>query len=78
MLDWDTRMRTIEVTVTVTPDGTLTAQAPPDVPPGEHLAVLVVDVDGQTTEDWSDLVAAAASGLDFWDNPYDDEDWNDA
>ncbi len=25
-----------------------------------------------------DLVAAAQSSLDFWDNPYDDQDWNNA
>jgi hypothetical protein len=24
----------------------------------------------------TDLVNAAESSLDFWDNPYDDEDWN--
>ena len=26
----------------------------------------------------ADLVAAAGSSLDFWDNAFDDEDWNDA
>jgi len=25
-----------------------------------------------------DLISAAQSSLDFWDSPYDDEDWNDA
>jgi hypothetical protein len=25
-----------------------------------------------------DLVAASQSSLGFWDNPLDDEDWNDA
>jgi hypothetical protein len=25
-----------------------------------------------------DLIAAAQSSLDFWDNPFDDEDWNEA
>lgn len=25
-----------------------------------------------------DLVAAAGTSLSFWDNPMDDEDWNDA
>jgi hypothetical protein len=25
-----------------------------------------------------ELVAAATSSLGFWDNPIDDEDWNDA
>ena len=29
-------------------------------------------------EESDELVAAAASSSDFWDNPLDDEDWNDA
>jgi hypothetical protein len=36
-------MRTIETTVTVAPDGTLTVQVPPDVTPGTHQIVLVID-----------------------------------
>ncbi len=36
-------MRTIETTATVAPDGTLTVQVPPDVPPGQHRVVLVID-----------------------------------
>jgi hypothetical protein len=35
-------MRTIETMATVSPDGTLTARVPPDVPPGEHRVVLVI------------------------------------
>lgn len=27
-------------------------------------------------DDFSDLVAAAETALDFWDNDLDDEDWN--
>ncbi len=30
------------------------------------------------TDDFSDLMAASFSSLDFWDNPWDDEDWNNA
>jgi len=26
----------------------------------------------------ADLLLAAESSLDFWDNPLDDEDWNDS
>ncbi|GEM_PF-7031963 len=26
----------------------------------------------------NDLIQAAHSSLDFWDNPFDDEDWNNA
>jgi hypothetical protein len=36
-------MHTIETTATVAPDGTLTVQVPPDVTPGTHQIVLVID-----------------------------------
>ncbi len=36
-------MRTIEATARVGPDHTLTVQVPPDVPPGEHRVVLVIE-----------------------------------
>jgi hypothetical protein len=36
-------MRTIEATATVTPDRTLTVMVPPDIPPGKHRVVLVID-----------------------------------
>jgi len=36
-------MRTIETRATVTEDGTLTAHVPPDVPPGEHPVVVVIE-----------------------------------
>ena len=28
------------------------------------------------SDEFDDLVSAAESSLDFWDNPYDDEDLN--
>ncbi len=43
-------------------------------PAGAHVTVFVVEV-GET---FADLMSAAESSLAFWDNPYDDEDWNDA
>lgn len=43
--------------------------------PGARLVVFVLE---EPSDDFSDLAAAARSSLDFWDNPYDDEDWNDA
>ena len=70
-------MRTIETTATVSPDGKLTADVPPDVAPGEHRVLLVFDGD-PGDDDTSELVKAATTTLDFWNNPYDDEDWNDA
>lgn len=36
-------MRTIETQATLTPDGTLTARVPADIPPGEHQVVIVID-----------------------------------
>jgi hypothetical protein len=33
---------------------------------------------GPRPDEFNDLVAAAADNLGFWDNPWDDEDWNDA
>ncbi len=69
-------MRTFETTANVSLDGTLVAQVPPDVSPGEHRIVVVIEEHGNG--EWSELVQASASSLDFWDNPYDDEDWNNA
>jgi len=43
--------------------------------PGEHIIVFVVK---DTADVFDDLLDAAQSSLDFWDNPFDDEDWNDA
>ena len=36
-------MRTIETMVTVTDDGKITVHLPPDIPPGEHHVVMVID-----------------------------------
>ncbi|MDP9313742.1 MAG: hypothetical protein M3R24_23165 [Chloroflexota bacterium] len=36
-------MRTIETTATIEPDGTLTVKLPPDIEPGQHHVVLVID-----------------------------------
>lgn len=36
-------MRTLEVTLTVQPDGTATLALPLDIEPGNHHAVLVID-----------------------------------
>ena len=36
-------MRTIETTATVTNDGKMTVQVPPDIPPGDYRVVMVID-----------------------------------
>jgi hypothetical protein len=41
---------------------------------GVHVAVFVVE----KVDEFADLTAAAQSSLAFWDNPMDDEDWNNA
>ena len=42
---------------------------------GARVAVFVIEESFEATHD---LVSAAQTSLDFWDNPYDDEDWNNA
>ena len=42
---------------------------------GQRVRVFVV-VD--ELDQFADLEQAAESSLDFWDNPLDDEDWNNA
>jgi hypothetical protein len=49
-------------------------ELPVPFPPGAHLTVFVIEAEIP----FADLVSAAESSLGFWDNPYDDEDWNDA
>lgn len=40
---------------------------------GQRLTVFVI----QEPSEFQDLTAAASSSVDFWDNPFDDEDWNE-
>ncbi len=45
-------------------------------PGGARVTVFVIrEPEGSA---FYDLVSAAESSLDFWDNPLDDEDWNEA
>jgi hypothetical protein len=67
-------MRTIKTRATVGPERTLTVAVPPDVAPGEHQVVVIIDDVSST-----DLAAIAAHGGAFdWldDEPdlYSDED----
>jgi hypothetical protein len=43
--------------------------------PGARVVVFVIEEPGDR---FADMLSASASSLDFWDNPLDDEDWNDA
>jgi hypothetical protein len=60
--------------VEITEEGRLELHVP--FSPGERVIVFVVRE--RAAERFDDLLAASQSSLDFWDNPYDDEDWNSA
>ncbi len=45
--------------------------------PGVRLIIFVIQ-DNEPVDAFADLVAAAGSSTAFWDNPLDDEDWNNA
>ena len=57
----------------VPPDGRLEVQLP--LPAGSHVTLYVVE---KSNADFDDLLAAAMTSTDFWNNPEDDEDWNNA
>jgi len=40
---------------------------------GARISVFVIE---ETSDNFNDLLEAAQSSTNFWDNPYDDEDWN--
>jgi hypothetical protein len=50
-------------------------EVPVPLPAGSHVTVYVVE---STREELEELVAIANSSIEFWDNPFDDEDWNNA
>jgi hypothetical protein len=56
----------------VGPDGKVEVKVP--LRQGTNVEMLILAPDG---DDFSDLVTAASANLEFWDNPCDDEDWND-
>lgn len=58
--------------VEVTENGQVELSVP--FPPGAHVTVFVIEAG----ESFNDLMGAAESSLAFWDNPYDDEEWNNA
>ena len=44
-------------------------------PTGSRVTVIVIE---EPVDSFADLLSASQSSLDFWDNQFDDEDWNDA
>lgn len=45
------------------------------LPAGSQVTAYVTE---HAVDDFADLRAAASSSTDFWNNPFDDEDWNEA
>jgi predicted DNA-binding antitoxin AbrB/MazE fold protein len=43
---------------------------------GTKVEVIIIVPTEHKTEDFSDLLHAAESSMDFWDNDIDDEVWN--
>lgn len=43
--------------------------------PGKRVTIFVFE---ELDDHFQDLTEAAQTTLDFWDNPFDDEDWNNA
>ncbi len=64
--------QTLKYDIEVTQNGKVELPVPFQV--GTHLTVFVVTE--QPNDNFDDLLAASQSSLDFWDNPFDDEDWN--
>ena len=57
----------------VPPDGRIQVQVP--LPAGSHVTVYVV---AESADGFDDFLLASNSSTEFWDNPLDDEDWNNA
>ncbi len=58
--------------IEVKEDGRLELDVP--FPPGAHVTVFVIETDNV----FNDLLLASESSTEFWNNPFDDEDWNNA
>jgi hypothetical protein len=65
--------RALKYDVQVMEEGRVELHVP--FPPGARVTVVVIR---EADEPLDDLLTAAESSLDFWNNPFDDEDWNDA
>lgn len=59
--------------VQVPADGRVELMLP--LPAGAEVTMYVVE---KSDTELTDLLAASASSTDFWNNPEDDEDWNNA
>lgn len=64
--------RPLRYDLKVPPHGRIELQLP--LPVASRVTVYVVEDRHEADE----LLAAATTSTEFWDNPLDDEDWNDA
>jgi len=64
------RQTALKYDLEVTEDGRVELSVP--FPAGARLTVFVIEAN----DVFHELLAAAESSLDFWNNPFDDEDWN--
>ncbi len=60
-------------TATIDAQGKVEVAVP--LAPGTPVEIVILS---PREDSFSDLVAASSSSLGFWDNPLDDEDWNNA
>lgn len=58
--------------IDVPPSGRIELQLP--LPTASHVTVYVVE----EQREFDELLTASSTSTDFWNNPEDDEDWNDA
>jgi hypothetical protein len=73
MLDVTQNQTPLKYEVEVQAQGHIELQVPFAI--GQKLVVLVLPDD---RDDFRDLMSASMSSVGFWDNPIDDEVWNDA
>jgi hypothetical protein len=65
----------VKVEVTVQENGHIDVPVP--FAPGKRVVVFIIQ--NEPEEDlFSDLTAASVSSFDFWNNPIDDSEWNNA
>jgi hypothetical protein len=67
-----TTQTALKYDVQVKEDGRVELDVP--FPTGAHLTIFIIE--GNNV--FNDLLAASESSTDFWNNPFDDEDWNNA
>jgi len=79
-------MKTIQCTAIIDKNHEVQLKFPQNIKPGEYKIVVTIDDDDENDfhyvtprEETTALITAASeSSLKFWDNPIDDEVWNNA